>query len=367
MAYGDIEADERLMRRALELARQGEGRVEPNPMVGCVVAREGQVVAEGWHRRFGGPHAEIDALAAAGDDARGATVYVTLEPCAHTGKTAPCTSALIAAGVSRVVVAQRDPNPHVAGGGCELLRASGIECEIGVCSNEAAALVAPFAKLVTTGRPWVIAKWAMSLDGKIATHSGDSRWISGEPSRARVHQLRGRVDAVIVGAGTALHDDPLLTARPPGPRTPLRIVMASASSPPALDRLAASTGEGPVMLAVTRDTPREDLRTLADRGVEIWQSQAVDRAGRWLELLDELGRRQMTNVLVEGGAAVFGALLDADSIDELHAFIAPILIGGDGLSPVAGGGTPLVKLARRMKSMEVKRLGEDVYVHGRFR
>src|SRR5919197_3355884 len=207
------------MSRALELAERGRGFVEPNPLVGAVVVRDGRVVGEGWHRRYGEAHAEVNALAAAGEAARGATLYVTLEPCCHHGKTPPCTDAVLRAGVRRVVAAMADPFPQVAGQGVAQLRAAGVEVEVGVCEREARELNAPYLTLLAEGRPYVHAKWAMSLDGKIATRGGDSRWISGPASREVVHRLRGRVDAILVGAGTVRADDPLLTARPLGPRT----------------------------------------------------------------------------------------------------------------------------------------------------
>ena len=214
----ECETDCRHMRRALELALGGEGQVEPNPMVGCVIARGDEVVGEGFHRRFGGPHAEIEALGAAGGRAADATLYVTLEPCCHHGKTPPCTRAVVDAGVQRVVVAQRDPFLAVQGRGIAELQAAGIAVELGLLAAEARRLNAPYLKLVGTGRPWIVAKWAMTLDGKIATRAGESRWISGAASRERVHLLRGRMDAIMVGRETAVRDDPLLTARPPGPR-----------------------------------------------------------------------------------------------------------------------------------------------------
>jgi diaminohydroxyphosphoribosylaminopyrimidine deaminase / 5-amino-6-(5-phosphoribosylamino)uracil reductase len=209
------ELDALHMARALELARRGEGSVEPNPMVGCVIADDDEVIGEGWHRRFGFAHAEVEALSAAGSRARGATAYVTLEPCCHFGKTPPCTQALIAAGIRRVVAALADPFPQISGRGFSELTAAGIEVEIGLMESEARRLHAPYLKRVTTGRPWVIAKWAMTLDGKLSTRSGDSRWISGFESREIAHQLRGRVDAILIGRGTAVADDPLLTSRPP--------------------------------------------------------------------------------------------------------------------------------------------------------
>ena len=236
------------MRRALELAERGRGYVEPNPLVGAVIVRDDQVVAEGWHQRFGEAHAEIDALAMAADKARGATLYVTLEPCCHHGKTPPCTDALIRAGIKHVVAAMLDPFAQVAGKGVELLRAAGITVETGLCEQEARSLNAPYLKLLATGKPYVHAKWAMSLDGKIATRSGDSRWISNEASRKRVHELRGRMDAIIVGIGTVLADDPLLTARPPGPRTACRVILDSCGRLPLSSKLAQSARLVPTLV-----------------------------------------------------------------------------------------------------------------------
>jgi diaminohydroxyphosphoribosylaminopyrimidine deaminase / 5-amino-6-(5-phosphoribosylamino)uracil reductase len=358
--------DQRYMAHALELARRGEGYVEPNPMVGCVLVRDGQVVGEGWHQRFGGPHAEVEALNAAGSAARGATAYITLEPCSHTGKTPPCTQALIKSGVAKVVIGCRDPNPNVSGNGFAELEAAGVRCECSELEDEAKDLIAPFAKLASTGRPWVIAKWAMTLDGKIATHTGDSRWISSEASRAIVHKLRGRVDAVIIGSGTAGHDDPLLTARPAGPRTPTRIVLESKAALSPASQLAKTARDAPVMLVVTTVAPLERIAALQDLGIETWHSGENDAASRWLELLSELGRRQLTNVLVEGGAKVLGTLFDARAIDEVHAFIAPRLVGGAAPSPIAGKGVAEMNLSESLKRCEIEQTGGDAYIHGRF-
>ncbi len=238
------------MHRALKLAAQGQGWVEPNPMVGCVIVKAGQLISEGYHRRFGGPHAEVDAIGRASDSEQlvGSTAYVTLEPCCHFGKTPPCVDALIAARVKRVVAAMGDPFAQVSGLGFKKLQAAGIEVQVGVCQDEANQLNAPYLKRLRTGRPFVIAKWAMSIDGKIATRTGDSQWISGEASRAEVHRLRGLVDAVIVGGGTALADDPTLTARPPGPRQPARLVVLGHRLPRPDAKLFQDAADGPVIL-----------------------------------------------------------------------------------------------------------------------
>jgi diaminohydroxyphosphoribosylaminopyrimidine deaminase/5-amino-6-(5-phosphoribosylamino)uracil reductase len=235
--------DRECMRVALELAERGRGHAEPNPLVGAVLARDGRVVGSGWHRRFGEAHAEVNALAEAGDAARDATLYVTLEPCCHHGKTPPCTDAVLRAGVRRAVVAMSDPFPDVSGRGMQALRDAGVSVEVGLFQTEAVRLNAPYLKALRAGRPYVHAKWAMTLDGKTATPTGDSKWISNEASRARGHALRGRMDAVVVGIGTVLADDPLLTARPPGPRRPVRVVIDSRGRMPSDSQLARTLTE----------------------------------------------------------------------------------------------------------------------------
>lgn len=353
------------MRRALEIASAGQGRVEPNPMVGCVIARGAEIIGEGFHRNFGGPHAEIEALAVAGTRAAGSTMYVTLEPCCHQGKTPPCTKAVIAAGLRRVVVAQGDPFAAVAGRGIAELQAAGIEVEVGLLEADARRLNAPYLKLLTKGRPWVIGKWAMTLDGKLATRAGESQWISGLGARAVVHQLRGRVDAIMVGAGTAAADDPLLTARPPGPRTAVRIVLDSRARLAGSSRLLRTASNVPLLVVVGPEAADEDRRRLAAAGCEVFVSAAADANQRLRELLDELARRQMTNLLVEGGGRVLGSLLDLGELDEIHAFVAPKLVGGQTAhTPVAGLGLERIADALRLEGPEIRTLGEDVYVHG---
>src|SRR6266849_3197349 len=240
--------DEVWMERAIDLAEKGRGYVEPNPLVGAVIVQEDRVVGEGWHERYGEAHAEVNALAQAGESAREATLYVTLEPCCHQGKTPPCTEAIVRAGIKRVVAAMTDPFPQVAGQGSSRLEQADIAVEIGLKEKEAKRLNAPYLKLLRTGRPYVHAKWAMTLDGKIATRTGDSRWITGDAARRRTHQLRGRMDAIIVGIGTVLADDPRLTVRPPGPRVPIRIVLDSRGRLPKTANLVKTAGEVPVLV-----------------------------------------------------------------------------------------------------------------------
>lgn len=359
--------DSHCMTRALELARRGEGWVEPNPMVGCVVAREGTIIAEGFHERFGGPHAEVNALRrASAEQLRGATLYVTLEPCCHFGKTPPCSKAIIEAGISRVVAALQDPFPRVAGGGFAQLRLAGIEVEAGLMESAARELLAPYLKRVEQGSPWIIAKWAMTLDGKLAARTGHSQWISGEESRAVVHALRGRVDAIVVGRGTAMADDPLLTVRPAGPRTPLRIVLDRQARLPVTSRLAQTARETPVLIAAHHSAEANRVMALRNSGCEVWLTNSDEEAARWQELALELSRREMTNVLVEGGSHLFGMLRDHGWIDEVHAFIAPKLIGGsDALSPIAGRGEETMSNATLLRNLTWRPCGNDMYLSGR--
>jgi diaminohydroxyphosphoribosylaminopyrimidine deaminase/5-amino-6-(5-phosphoribosylamino)uracil reductase len=323
-------------------------------MVGAVViAADGSIAGEGWHRTFGGPHAEVFALAAAGGRAAGGTLYVSLEPCCHHGQTPPCTDAVLRSGVRRVVAAMADPFPKVAGGGIAILRSAGIDLTVGVCEAEARELNAPYLKLVTTGRPWVHLKWAMTLDGKIATRTEESRRVG--------HELRGRMDAIIVGRGTVAADDPMLTARPPGPRVATRVVLTATGELPDRCQLRATAREVPV-LVFTAAGNKGKLAGWAVDGCEVvgLKESTVD------VVLAELGRRRMTNVLVEGGAGVLGSFLDAGAADEAHVFIAPKVFGGDGaLSPVGGRGLDRLAGALRFGKVEWSSWGKDMYAHAR--
>ncbi len=359
------ELDSWHMQRALELAALGQGFVEPNPLVGCVIVRGAEVIGEGWHRRHGGPHAEVEALVMAGFRATGSTLYVTLEPCSHQGKTPPCAPAVIDAGVHRVVAALDDPFDQVSGRGFQQLRDASIEVVRGVCEAEARRQNAPYLKRITTGRPWVIAKWAMTLDGKIATHTGDSRWISCEASRQIVHALRGRVDAIVIGRGTATADDPLLTARPPGARTATRIVLDSRASLATESQLVQTSNEAPVLIVAGSDAKKKDIDRLEKSGCETFVCHAPTHAQQWEQLLDELGRRKMTNILVEGGQTVLGALFDNQLVDEVHTFIAPKLVGSPTApGPVGGVGIQQMATAWMLDTPQYEQIGEDIYLHG---
>ncbi len=358
--------DEAWMGRALELAEQGRGHVEPNPLVGAVVVRENIGVGEGWHQKFGEAHGEINAMAAAGGRAKDATLYVTLEPCCHHGKTPPCTDAVIRAGIRRVVAAMADPFPQVAGQGVAQLREAGIEVEVGCLESQARRLNAPYLKLLKTGRPFVHAKWAMTLDGKIATRTGDSKWISGKESRAKVHELRGRMDAIIVGIGTVLADDPLLTARPPGPRVATRVVLDSRWRLPLDSQLVRTVENAPVYVAGSHAETITGGVAFGEKGCEMIGLRPDERGRPSVsDLLTELGKRRMTNVLIEGGAEVLGSFLDAGEIDEVHVFIAPALAGGkDAKSPMAGVGVDKIADVLRLTEWTCERIGDDLYYHG---
>lgn len=354
------------MQRALRLAERGQGCVEPNPMVGCVIVRDGQAIAEGFHQRFGGPHAEREALAnvPAGVSLAGATWYVTLEPCCHTGKTPPCSEAVLAARPARVVVAMRDPFPQVDGGGLQQLRDAGIDVQVGVCQRQAVELNAPYLKRIRSGRPWVIAKWAMTLDGRIATATGNSQWISCEASRGEVHRLRGRCDAVIVGGGTSTADNPTLNARPPGPRTPTRIVVSAAGRLGLDSNLVKTIDQGPVQLFTSADAA--GLQPLIDAGVEVIRFPDASPPDRLAMVLDHCGAANMTNVLVEGGGDLLGGLFDLDAIDEYHVFIAPKIVGGAAaVSPLGGQGRNRISDSPVFAPPRVQQCGTDVYITAR--
>jgi diaminohydroxyphosphoribosylaminopyrimidine deaminase/5-amino-6-(5-phosphoribosylamino)uracil reductase len=349
------------MRRALELAGRGRGAVEPNPVVGAVIVRDGEVVGEGWHQRFGGLHAEVEALEVAGKGARGATLYVTLEPCCHYGKTPPCTRALIEAGVTKVVAACRDPFPPVSAGGLGELRAAGIAVEAGLLRGEAQELNAPYFKLRATGRPFVTAKWAITLDGKVASRAGDSRWVSSPEARERVQRLRAVSDAVLVGIGTVLADDPLLTCRVPSARTLTRIVLDSSARLPLRSRLVETAAESPVLVAATAAAPAERVAALRALGTEVLLLAAAEDRVSLEALLNELCRRGMTNLLVEGGPTVFAAFFGQRLVDRVVVYLAPKLIGGEK-APGALGGEGAVKMADAL-GLDLRaweRVGEDL-------
>lgn len=369
------ETDRRHLARAVELARNGKGRVHPNPLVGAVIVKDGEVVGEGWHAEYGGPHAEVNAIAAAGDtDLTGATMYVSLEPCCHEGKTPPCTDAIAAAGLGRVVVASDDPSEKASGRGLGILRDEGVDIEVadpaGEVGQRARRLNQAFRKHAKTGRPWVLFKSAMSLDGKVATRTGDSQWISGESSRVRVHQWRASMDAVAVGIGTALHDDPQLTARlqpaDDSVRQPRRVVFDSTARLAVDSKLVSQVSEVPLTVVVSRAAPRRRTNSLSAAGVDVVVAQGGNEPARVLSALDQLGAQGINSILLEGGPKLAGAFLDAGEIDEIRLFLAPIVLGGrTARDPLEGVGAESINDALRALTLECERVEDDLLISAR--
>jgi len=369
------ERDERHLERAIDLAAQARGRTGPNPLVGAVVVKDGRVIGEGFHAAAGRPHAERVALEGCAEDPAGATMYVSLEPCAHTGRTPPCTEAILEAGIARVVVASDDPTGKASGRGLGVLRDEGVAVTTvnGRVGEAARLLNQPFRKHARTGCPHVVLKLAMTLDGKVATRTGDSRWISGEQSRARVHRWRAEADAVAVGLGTAQADDPLLTARVPEAgeaEQPLRVVFDSEARLPLGGRLVRGAGgdAAPVLVVCSRAASRTALDKLRAAGVEVLVVSGQNEAARVRSALSELGSRNVQSVLLEGGPRLAGAFLDAEQVDEARVFIAPVLAGGrEARTAVEGQGIERIGEAARAQTTEVERIGEDVLVTARLK
>ena len=353
--------------RALDLARAARGTTSPNPPVGAAVVRDGRIVGEGATEPPPGDHAEVVALRQAGDSARGAALHVTLEPCSHFGRTPPCADAVIAAGIARVIAAVRDPNPKVSGRGFDRLRQAGIAVEIGEGQADAEDLIAPHAKLITTGLPLITAKFAMSLDGKIATRTGESKWITGEESRRYVHEMRAASDAIMAGIGAVLADDPLLTARnadgAPLPRQPLRVIADSAGRLPPRAALLKQPGE--TLAATASADAAARIRAL---GADALTIPADDGRVDLRALMRALAERGIASVFVEGGGTLLGSLLDAGLADKIAGFIAPTIIGGETApSPIAGVGAERMSDALRLSNVKIRRFGEDVAILGDIR
>ena len=351
------------MDEALRLARRGLGRTSPNPAVGAVVVRNGRIIGRGFHRRAGGPHAEVFALAEAGARARGATLYVTLEPCSHFGRTPPCADGVVAAGIRRVVVGTADPNPRVRGRGIRRLRRAGIRVDVGAREAECRALNEDFAKLVVTGLPFVVLKLAATLDGRIATATGDSRWVTGAAARRRVHEMRDRWDAIVVGSETVLADDPELTCRMRGGRNPVRVVLDG--------RLRV-----PLRARVYRDAAAERVRvyTLADRSVAAERLRRLgvvvrrgggDRRGSLGRVLADLASAGLKSVLIEGGGRVAARALREGLVDRLELFLAPKIVGADGRPVIGDLGIRRMAQALTLDDVRIERVGPDVWIRGR--
>ncbi len=364
------------LARAIELAGRGVGVVKPNPVVGAVIARDGEVLGEGWHERFGAAHAEVNAIEACGlADLSGATLYVSLEPCCHEGKTPPCTEAIAQAGIGRVVVGSDDPTEKAAGRGLGILRDEGVEVVVadGELATRARLLNQAFRKHARVGRPWVLFKSAMTLDGKVATRAGDSQWISGNASRELAHRWRASVDAVVVGIGTALADDPQLTARPEGTPTcpseqPRRVVFDSLARLPSDSRLLAAAAEIPLTVVVSRAAARADTDALEAAGVQVLVATGENEPARVRSALDQLGQLGVASLLLEGGPHLAGAFLDAGEIDEIRLFLAPLLFGGrTARDPLEGEGVESIADAVRALTFDCERVGEDLLVSARLR
>ncbi len=360
------EQDQEHLRRAIELARRGSGHASPNPIVGAVIVRDGDILGEGFHSAYGAEHAEVAALASCREDPVGATLYVTLEPCCHQGQTPPCTDAIMSAGIKRVVVASDDPSEKAAGRGLGILRDEGIAVETvdGEFAREARLLNQPFRKLALTGRPHVIFKSAMSLDGRVATQTGDSKWISGEESRRLVHRWRAEVDAVCVGIGTALADDPLLTARTDeAVRQPKRVVFDSEGRLPIDSALVRTAPEVPLIVVVSRACGRVAADGLRAAGAEIVTAAGGNEQERVHDALEKLGEMGIQSMLLEGGPRLAGAFLDAGNVDEMRLFIAPIALGGrSARGAFEGEGADSIAVAQRALRMSCSTIDEDVLI-----
>jgi diaminohydroxyphosphoribosylaminopyrimidine deaminase/5-amino-6-(5-phosphoribosylamino)uracil reductase len=361
--------DARHLSRAIDLASEARGRTSPNPLVGCVIAKDGDAIGEGFHQGPGEPHAERAALASCREDARGATMYVSLEPCCQEGRTPPCTEAIVEAGLARVVVASDDPTPKASGRGLGVLRDEGVEVEVagGEPAERARLINQPFRKHAKTRRPHVVFKVAMTLDGKVATRTGDSQWISGEYSRARAHRWRAESDAVAVGIGTALADNPQLTARVEGvPRQPRRVVFDAEARLPLTSQLVRTAHEVPVTVVCSRAASRGQVSALEASGVEVICATGGTEPDRVASGLDALGHRDVQSLLLEGGPHLAGAFLDAGEVDEVKLFVAPLVLGGrNARAAVEGRGADAVDAARHALATEVERIGDDVLISSR--
>jgi diaminohydroxyphosphoribosylaminopyrimidine deaminase / 5-amino-6-(5-phosphoribosylamino)uracil reductase len=357
------------MKMALGEAKKAMGRTSPNPLVGAVVVQQGKIVGRGYHQRAGTPHAEVHALRAAGARAAGAVLYVTLEPCNHTGRTPPCTEAILQAGIRQVVVGMLDPNPRVTGGGCEFLAAKGVEVVAGVLADACREINRPFIKHSTTGLPWVIMKAGASLDGRIATRAGNSGWITNQQSRREVHRLRNRVDAILVGIGTALCDDPALTTRQAGGRgrDPLRVVLdAGLRLSPAARMLSQESSAATWIFCGPRADMENRQRLLAAGAVVKSIPESAPGQLDLRVLLTELGKADINTLLVEGGSGIHGSFLKAELVDEMYLFIAPCFLGTDGVPVVDLPGTEKIADAPRPQVIRTRRFGDDLLVVGRF-
>lgn len=360
------DTDHNFMQMALDLAARGQGYTSPNPMVGAVIVKDDWVVGQGWHEAAGGPHAEINAIVDAGENARGATLYVTLEPCNHEGKTPPCTQAIASAGIARVVVAMADPNPHVTGGGIAYLREAGIEVTTGIYEAEAWRLNAFFIKHVQTGRPYVILKCAATLDGQIATKTGDSKWVTGQAARTRVHQTRHAVDGIMVGVDTVKSDDPSLTTRLEDKKgiDPVRIVLDTRLTIFEDAKVLGPGSESDTIVITGNPVDPDKRQRLLENGVRVMEAPVQNDRIDLTALMEQIGRMEICSLLVEGGSQVAAAMLTAGLVDRVNFFYAPKILAGNGIAMCSGPAPEKMASAIGVTNMEVRYFGDDLLVEG---
>lgn len=359
--------DSKYMKRSLELAERGAGYTNPNPLVGAVMVKEGRIIGEGYHEIYGGPHAEVNAFRHATEDVKGATMYVTLEPCSHHGKTPPCANAIVEKGIKKVIIGLKDPNPLVAGRGIKILTENGIEVVTGVLEEEGRKQNEIFLKYIITGLPFCIMKTAMTLDGKIAAYTGDAKWITGELSRKYVHQLRHRVAGIMVGVGTVLADDPFLTTRLEHGqgRDAARIIIDSNARIPTEAKVLTLQSNAKTIIAVTDKADSGKIRTLTDKGVEIITTPQKNGRVDLAFLMKELGERKIDSILLEGGSELNYSALEEGIVDKVNAFIAPKIIGGNSAkTPVGGEGKAYISEATPLKDIDFHRFGDDIMIEG---
>lgn len=355
--------DEKYMKRALELAEKAKGHTLPNPLVGSVIVKDGKIIGEGYHKKAGQPHAEVNAIKSAVESVEGATIYVTLEPCSHYGKTPPCSDLIIKSGFKKVVVAAVDPNPLVAGRGILRIRDAGIDVLLGVCEKESIKLNEVFNYFITTQRPFIHMKYAMTLDGKIATETGESKWISSEQSREHAHRLRGELSGIMVGIGTVLKDNPQLTCRIEGYKNPIRIVVDSQLRIPLNAKVLSDQDQAKTIILTTRFASEEKLSTLKAKDIEIIKVKSTDKRVDLNQAMNVLGKKGIDSILLEGGGQLNASALEAGIVNKLTAYIAPKLLGGEkALSPVEGKGVQHMSEAYLFKDVQTYQLGEDIVI-----
>lgn len=357
--------DEKYMKMALELAKNGEGRVSPNPMVGAIIVKDNRIIAKGYHREYGRAHAEVDAFENATEDVEGSTMYVTLEPCSHYGKTPPCADKIVEKKISKVVIGSLDPNPLVSGNGVKKLADAGIEVTVGVLEDECKKLNEVFMKYILEKKPFVVMKSAMSLDGKIATYSGESKWISGEESRENVHKLRNKLSSIMVGVETVIKDNPDLTCRIENGRNPIRIVVDSSLRIPIESNLVESAREIETIVATTNRANKDKALLLTEKGVTVLITEETNKRVDLLDLMKKLGEMKIDSVLLEGGATLNFSALSQGIVDKVQVYVAPMIIGGEKSKTIVGGnGVEILKDAFKLRDLKTSLIGQDILIEG---